>query len=109
MAKVIIGCRLPHGLVLSHPLEPGVKVTIAGMNSSKIIGATHVTTEIDADLWDAWKIIHKDFKPFVSGAIFEAKSEADATAKAKELKKEKTGFERLAPDAHGVQPANKEA
>lgn len=107
-AKVIIGCRLPHGLVLQHK---GVKVTLDGMNKSQIIGANHITTEVDADFWEAWKAEHtkgKGFQPLKTNAIFEAGGVREAQDKAKELTKEKTGFERLAKDAPGIKPANKE-
>ncbi len=108
MAKgsvIYIGCRLPHGLVLQHPLKKGEKVTLAGLNSSRIIGATHVVTEVDADLWAAWKAIHEDYQPLKTGAIFEARSEGDAASIAKELRKEKTGLEPMDPKAMGVKPA----
>jgi hypothetical protein len=111
MAKgstVIIGCRLPHGLVISHPLAKGVTATIAGMNKARIIGADHVTTEIDADIWAAWKLTHEDFAPLKSGAIFEARSQSEAASKAKEVRKEKTGFESMDPKAMGVKPAEAE-
>ena len=97
MAKIIIGCRLPNGLTLHHPITKEA-VTLAGLHSSKIIGATHVTTEVDADFWEAWKEKFKDYAPLKSGAIFEARNETDATSKAKELRKEKTGFEPMATD-----------
>jgi hypothetical protein len=105
---VLIGCRLPQGLILHHPLKPDVKVTLAGLYTSKIIGATYVTTEVDAEFWETWKIVHEGkFQPLDSGAIFEASSEDAAKRIAKELTKEKTGFEPLKQDAAGVKPANK--
>lgn len=107
MAKtVIIGCRLPHGIVLDHPLDPANTVELAGLNKIRIIGAEHMTTEVDADFWEQWKTVHKDFPALKSGAIFEAKTAADADAKAKELTAKKggsaTGFEPAKPDADGV-------
>ena len=111
MAKnktVLIGCRLPNGLILHHPLEPDVKVTLAGLNSSKIIGATHVTTEVDQEFWETWLMVHKGkFQPLESGAIFEASNEASAKDIAKDLEKEKTGFEPMSKEAAGVKPADK--
>ncbi len=110
MAKgntILIGCRLPHGLVLSNPLKKGDKVTLAGLNSSRIIGADHVTTEVDAELWAAWKLTREKSPLFTSGAIFEARSESDAASIAKELRKEKTGLDAMPKDAAGVKPAEK--
>ena len=106
--NVTIGCRLPHGLVIHHPLKPEHKVELAGINKAVIIGATHVTTEVDGEFWDAWKLAHKDFAPLKSGAIFEAKSESEAKAVARELVKEKTGFEPMPQEGAGVKPADKD-
>lgn len=108
MGNILIGCRLPHGLTISHP-NPAIKtkVTIAGMNTSKVIGSTHVTTEVDADFWEAWKTVYSDFAPLKNGSIFDARSVTDAAAKAKDLRKEKTGFEPMAKDAGGVKPSDK--
>lgn len=106
MAKILIGCRLPNGLTITHPVTKD-KVTIAGLHSSKIIGATHVTTEVDADFWETWKTAYSDYAPLKVGAIFVARSETEAQGKAKELRKEKTGFEPMAQDAAGVKKAVK--
>jgi hypothetical protein len=103
---VIIGCRLPNGLTITHPVSKQ-SATIAGLHSSKIIGATHVTTEVDQEFWDTWKVAYKDYAPLKTGAIFEARSETEALAKSKELRKEKTGFEPMAQDAAGVKKADK--
>jgi len=105
MAKILIGCRLPHGLTLTHPATK-VQVVVAGLHSSKIIGATHVTTEVDADFWQTWKTAYSDYVPLKTGAIFEARSDSEALGKAKELRKEKTGFEPMAQDAAGIKPAS---
>ena len=103
---VIVGCRLPHGLIIENPLNLAEKATLRGLNSTLIIGATHATTEIDADLWAAWKAVHSKHPAVTSGAIFEAGNQRDAEAKAKELAKEKTGFEPMPQSAEGVKPAD---
>jgi hypothetical protein len=105
--KVIIGCRLPHGLVLEHPLQKDVKATLAGVHSSKIIGATFVITEVDSELWELWKSTHATFQPLTSGAIFEARNESEAAGKGKEMKKEKTGFEPMPQESLGVKSSDK--
>jgi len=110
MAKVIIGCKLPHGLVIENPMNPNERVTLNGLNKSLIIGAKHATTEVDADMWKLWKATNKDFGPLKNGAIFEAKDAASAKSIAKETEKEKTGFEAMDPKdkASGVKPADAE-
>lgn len=110
---VVIGCKLPHGLILDHPLDPSKKVEINGLNRSLIIGATYATTQVDAEFWEHWKTVHKDFPALKSGAIFEAGTAAEAAAVAKELEGEKTGFEPMAQDgtderAAGVKSVDKD-
>jgi hypothetical protein len=90
---MIIGCKLPNGIVL----EVGEKsVEINGLNKSVIIGATHATTEVDNDFWQAWKKEHADFPALKSGAIFEAKTEKDAAVAVKDTGK--TGLEPMPQD-----------
>lgn len=116
---VIIGCRLPHGLKLTlrEPMSPEGQpgaiistVRINGVNSSKIIGATHAITHVDAEFWATWKKTFSKFKALKNGAIFEAKTVDQADYKIKELvkAKSKTGFEPMPQDAAGVKPASKD-
>lgn len=107
-STVIVGCKLPNGVVLECVGNDGkvVKVTLAGVNSSKIIGATHGETVVEADFWASWKKANERFVPFQSGAIFEAKTSKDAAAKAKDTSK--TGLEPLPQEAMGVKPAEKD-
>jgi hypothetical protein len=106
---VLIGSRLPYGLTIRHPdpAHSNVTATIAGMNSAIIKGATFVTTEVDAELWAAWKVAYSDYVPLRSGAIFQARNADEAKFKAKDLAKEKTGFEPLKPTDYNVKPADK--
>jgi hypothetical protein len=109
MAKqVTVGCKLPNGLTLEHPLNPDVKVTLNGLNRITIIGADHATTEVDGDFWDHWHAVNKEFPAVKSGAIFVAKNPNEVAAIAKEFKGRKTGFEKMKKDAEGVKPADKD-
>ena len=104
---IIIGCRLPNGITLSHPKNPKQIVTLNGLNKSLIIGANHVTTEVDSAFWTAWKAANKEFTPYATNNIFEATSVKNAADTAKELTKEKTGFEPMTHDDmehFGVKP-----
>lgn len=100
--QVAIGCKLPHGLILTSPIDPAHKLQIEGLKASKIIGATYVVTQIERDFWDLWKLSYADYEPLKKGMVFEAKNLADADAKGKELAKEKTGFEQLDQKSGGV-------
>ena len=103
---VLIGCKLPHGLILDHPLDVSKKVELAGLNKAIIIGADCATTTVDGEFWETWKTVHKDHPAIKSGAIFEARTTEEVKAKAKELKEEKTGFEAMPQEAMGVKVAD---
>ena len=106
--SVTIGCKLPHGIVLDHPLDPSKKVELKGKNSSLIIGAEYGTTEVDGEFWETWKTVHAEFPALRSGAIFEAANASDLAAVAAELKDETTGFEAMSQEAQGVKPASQD-
>ena len=106
--SVTIGCKLPHGIILDHPLDPDKKVELKGKNGSMIVGAPYGTTEVDGEFWETWKTVHKDFPALRSGAIFEAANASELTAVAAELEDEKTGFEPMPQEAQGVKPASQD-
>ena len=116
MAKetVLIGCRLPNGLVLHHPKNRNITVRLAGTYETKLENGLFVppkmfsTTVVDAEFWGAWKEAYSGFPPLKNRAVFEAHSDQEATAKGRELKKEKTGFEPMEQDSIGVKPATKD-
>lgn len=103
MAKetVLIGCRLPNGIVLTHPQNKEHRVKIAGASGEKLESGLYLppkafaTTRVDAEFWAAWKAAYAGFPPLKNRALFEARDEQEASAKAKEVAKEKTGFEQM--------------
>lgn len=98
MAKnIIVGCRLPNGLILRHP-KTGAEVEIAGANKERIIGSGYALTEVDEEFYKEWLASHKDFAPIVSGAIVSGATEKDVSAALREVEKEETGFEGLSQD-----------
>lgn len=106
--KVIVCSRLPFALVLEHPKKNGVKAELKGLNSARIKGASFVQTDVDADLWGAWKSANKGYPPMLNGAIYEAKTDDEAEGKAEDLKEVKTGLEPMPQEAAGVKPAEKD-
>ena len=109
MAKiVVVGCKLPHGITIEHPMDPAKTVELKGKNKALIVGAEYATTEVDADFFEQWAAVNKEFPAVKSGAIFVAKSAADAAAMAAEFKDRKTGFEAMDPKSNGVKPADKD-
>ena len=101
MAKetVLVGCRLPNGITLTHPQNKEVKVTLKGQYGEKsesglfIPPAPYGMTTVDAGFWNAWKEAYQGYPLLKTRAIFEAKSEAEFKAMARELEMEKTGME----------------
>lgn len=114
MPQISVGCRLPSGLVLEIPGKS--RVILAGQRQaqerSPIIMLSQDDcgyTDVDQDFWEAWKkMVGPEFAPLKYGAIFEAKNQQDAKAKARELKKEKTGHEPLSQEAPGIKSADKD-
>jgi hypothetical protein len=108
---VIVGSKLPISLILRHPLDRMKTVTIRGLNSAQRgtngqpIQVPYITTEIDAEFWSAWKLGNGAFQPFVSGAIFEAKTEEAASKIYRERETERTGLEPARSTEFGVKTA----
>lgn len=104
----VIGCRLPSGLVLE--IAGKGRVELAGQRQAQerspiilLSSDDYGTTEVDADFWEAWKKqVGPSFAPLASNAIFEVADEKSAKAKARELSREKTGFEAMSQEAPGV-------
>ena len=105
---VVVGCKLPHGITIEHPMDPAKTVELKGTNKSLIVGAEYATTEVDADFFEQWTAVNKEFPAVKSGAIFVAKSAADIVAVARENADRKTGFDAMDPKSHGVKPADKD-
>lgn len=112
MAKiVVVGCKLPHGITIEHPMNPAKTVELKGKNKALIVGSDYATTEVDGDFFEQWLAVNKEFPAVKSGAIFVAKSAADVAAIAAEFKERKTGFEPMRTDgkderASGVKKAD---
>jgi hypothetical protein len=101
MAKetVLIGCRLPNGIVLHHPKDRNRTIKLAGIYETKLENGLYVppkmfsVTAVDAEFWAEWKAAYIGFPPLKTRALFEARSEQEAESKAKNAEKVKTGFE----------------
>lgn len=103
MTTVTIGCKLPNGLHLDYK---GVRVTLNGSNSSRIVGG-YGFTSVSKDFWDAWSAEYKGFPPLEAGLIFAQNNNLSANAAATEQAGIKSGFEPIDPQkpAPGVTPA----
>lgn len=107
MANVIVGCKLPHGLIIKT--ASGQSVTLNGANSSKIIGG-YGLTPVDKEFFDAWKAEYASFEPLKNNLIFEQATERSAVSQATEQAEVKSGLEPLDLDkpAAGVKAESHE-
>lgn len=98
MSKVIVGCKIPSGLILDGSAG---RVTLNGTNTSLIDGGVGLT-HVDATEWLYLSQVYATHSAFVGGAVFSYKDSdkvADVLAIAEDLADEKTGFEGLDPNA----------
>lgn len=104
---VTVGCRLPAGVNLPALKKGGDIVSLNGSYRHRsfneatglIAPWAYGVTQVDADYWEAFKAQYADWQPLKSGVIFEAKTAKAAESEARERQDEKTGFERIDPDA----------
>lgn len=102
---VIVGCKLPNGLLLS---VDGVTLRINGRArynmpspnrrdlNTDIEYADGLTT-VDKAFWEKWLKEHSDYAPVKSGHIYASPSRNDAVAKAKDTEGMKTGLDPYDP------------
>lgn len=81
--------------------RPETKVTLAGANSSNVIGGYGITP-VDADFWETWLKDHREFAPVKSGAIKAQPTRERAAAQAIDEATLITKLEPLDPDKPGV-------
>jgi hypothetical protein len=119
MAEVVIGCKLPNGMILElmplppkelkeqqlHPGPPGKRVTLKGANSLRThkrqpspAAYDYAVTSVDKAFWDAWLERNREMDFIRNGLVFEAPNLNAANAIAKERAKTPTGMEALNPE-----------
>jgi hypothetical protein len=102
--KVIVGCKLPNGLII----QMGDKtVELKGANSTEIIGG-HGITSVDKDFWDAWYAANLDFPAVEKELIWASKNEKEAAVEAKEKAREIPDFDGVSQVEKGIKPADKD-
>ncbi len=112
---VIVGCKLPNGLLLQVGT---VTIRVNGKARYNMPSPTRKTlntdvefadglTVVDKVFWDKWLADHKDYQPVLSGHIYASPSRNDAVAKAKDTEQSKTGLEAVDPNAvRGLEPTD---
>lgn len=106
MSNVTVGCKLPHGLVIT---VGGRSVTLNGVNSSRIIGGYGLTV-VDKDFFEAWKIEFSTSPLVRNDLIFDQDTAAKAESQAKEQAEVLSGLEPIDKDANvlGVKEVSKD-
>lgn len=110
MPKILIGCKLPHGVTLKG--SKGQDIVINGMNTTRIVGGFGISY-VDESEWAYVTMTYSDFDPILTGAIFTNSTAkvAEIAALGDELADQRTGFEGLNPEdpAHKLKPEDKQA
>jgi hypothetical protein len=115
--KVLIGCKLPHGLYLdlhdkNNTLIARVKITgCAGFTlpnpdrkfQNPVTVHGDAFTLVDKAHWEEWLKVHASHPAVLNGAIYASAKQVDAEAKAKEHETEDVGFNKVDPKNFGVQ------
>lgn len=110
--KVIVGCKLPHGIALPALKQMPEEFTPPTLNGAythpsfdERVGSLQSIafgkTEVDADYWAAFTEQYKDWPPLKKGLIFAAQKAADVKAQAKDAEAIPTGLAGADPDAKG--------
>lgn len=105
---VKVGCKLPHGLILTEEVKvedkfvaTGKRTVLQGYNSAKVIGGCGIT-EVDRDFITHWLEANKAFAPVVEGLIFVVGSDDEAEKEAARRETVRSGFEAPQPGAPGT-------
>lgn len=101
----VIGCKLPNGLSFTHN---GVKIVLAGANSSALVNGFGLTKNVPSDAWDSFAAAHKDSKFIRNGIVFAVTDEGSANDASLERSGVKTGLEQASQKSAGVEPDKEE-
>ena len=102
---VVVGCKLPNGLLLS---VDGKTIRINGRARYNMPSPTRKSlntdveyadglTTVDKAFWDKWLADHKEYTPVMKGHVYASGNRNDAVAKAKDTEENLTGLEPLDP------------
>lgn len=89
--------RLPYGLEIRAGKK---RTTLLGLNSSSVIGADVMATDVDADLWEEFARLNAKSRLLTSGSVFAARDDKSAAARASDS--DRTGLEAADPAQAGV-------
>lgn len=99
MSLVTVGCKLPAGILmqLGHG-EAKKTVKLNGVNAAKVIGGFGLTDNVDEAFFDEWVRVNGELKFLKAGHVFKMPSVGEATARAMDYEKLRSGMEPLDPN-----------
>lgn len=126
MAKVLVACKIPNGLILrlfkpeevDYPLLgggykrvteykpiPGAQVELAGPATpfgqmpNAPVAAGYAITPVEKDFWDKWLEQNKDAAVVENGLVFASEKQGNVVAQARDNRKNKvkSGLEQIDP------------
>jgi len=105
MSKVIVGCKLPHGLILELGIEKGIKteayaaVTLNGSNAKGLVTADGFgLTTVDEAFMTEWLRLHKTHPAVKEGLIYTAPTMDAAQAESHDRRDLRTKLEPMDPN-----------
>ena len=96
---VVIGCKLPNGLICEmgrYGDDDFTRVVLNGSNSAKVVGG-YGLTNVSKAFWEAWLTKHQRLDFVRKGLVFQHSDEASARSHATEMSGLRTGLEALDP------------
>lgn len=103
---VTVACKLPTGLHIIIP-EHQIELKLHGAASPFAIGGHGMTQGVPADVWEKIEQVNAKKKWLTSGAVFAMNKPQDASDRAVEQQKLRTGFEPIDPrDPNAGLPAS---
>lgn len=101
---VTIGCKLPHGLIISAKNNEGevVSVTLNGANAARIVGGYGITENVPLELWNAWLKRHHKHAAVVNGQVFQHTDLKSVESEARNRRDVVTGLEPIDPIKNGM-------
>lgn len=96
---VVVGCKLPHGLVLRVKNKDGsiVEHTLNGSNASRIVGGFGLTENLPEDFMKRWLHENSRHPAVINGSVFIHNDVKSAKSMARERGELPTGFESIDP------------
>ncbi|WP_063658033.1 hypothetical protein [Candidatus Arsenophonus triatominarum] len=105
MGKIIVGCKLPHGLKATVKNET---IELKGANACAIYGGFGITEGVDEAWFNVFSKTYAQAGFIKKGLIFKVTDQKSFSSAAKERAQVKTGLEPINPKKATVKPTEVE-